>query len=466
MPRLDDLRQLKVPAAPTAELPGVEKRTYRIKLITPMFGGGVEAGQPDPSFSIRPTAIRGQLHYWWRLRNNHLSVSQLRGRESEVFGDTEASSPLTVRVSKCHRVKLVDPVPTYGDRFSPAAYALFAAIENGNKIIKEGAEFTLEVEWLKQAQLNARRKKQNEQRAKSKQSQLPETIDDIGPDIEGAIHLWMTLGGLGARTRRGCGAIASTNDDVYLDSSVVSALRNVGVRIFLGDKCRSPLDAWKQSVGDYREFRQTPRGAIHPKTIHTKKGARTINVPGRSYWPEADSIRHITGCSLRPTTPSGSSGVPADANPHDHSTPIVPSSVIPSFPRAALGLPINFHFSDAPGKKSSANPNQDPKDVQLEPVLANGDPGERMASPILTRPIRWEGAWHAAIILLPVTFPGGLRLRGGGVIPPSGDLNQRFPQSAFVGPHVRAVRPMRGKEDAIDGLVAFITSSKRYTEQK
>ena len=36
---------------------------YRIKLLTPLFGGGVEAGKPDPTLPIRGTSIRGQLQF-------------------------------------------------------------------------------------------------------------------------------------------------------------------------------------------------------------------------------------------------------------------------------------------------------------------------------------------------------------------------------------------------------------------
>ena len=42
----------------------VQERTY--KLITPLYGGGVEAGKTDSVTPIRGTEIRGQLRFWWR----------------------------------------------------------------------------------------------------------------------------------------------------------------------------------------------------------------------------------------------------------------------------------------------------------------------------------------------------------------------------------------------------------------
>ncbi len=39
--------------------------TYQVKVITPIYGGGVKAGEPDKDMPIRASAIRGQLRYWW-----------------------------------------------------------------------------------------------------------------------------------------------------------------------------------------------------------------------------------------------------------------------------------------------------------------------------------------------------------------------------------------------------------------
>ena len=41
----------------------------KCELMTPMYGGGVEPGKVDRAMPIRPSAIRGQLRFWWRLLN-------------------------------------------------------------------------------------------------------------------------------------------------------------------------------------------------------------------------------------------------------------------------------------------------------------------------------------------------------------------------------------------------------------
>ena len=54
------------PDAPDTQDPRLVAHAYQIELVTPMFGGGVSTRVNDPSFPIRPTAIRGQLAFWWR----------------------------------------------------------------------------------------------------------------------------------------------------------------------------------------------------------------------------------------------------------------------------------------------------------------------------------------------------------------------------------------------------------------
>ena len=71
-----------------------------IQVVTPMFGGGTEAGVPDPVTLIRPSSIRGHLRFWWRATRGaaFTTVRDLKQRETEIFGDTEHPSPVIVEV--------------------------------------------------------------------------------------------------------------------------------------------------------------------------------------------------------------------------------------------------------------------------------------------------------------------------------------------------------------------------------
>ena len=89
--------------------------------------------------------------------------------------------------------------------------------------------------------------------------------------------------------------------------------------------------AWKEAIEKLRMFRQGVEVGRNP-------GVQP-NRPGRSRWPEADSIREITG---------------------HHSaghTPTHPARL--AFPRAVFGLPIITHY----------NNNHEPPDTTLSPLL-------------------------------------------------------------------------------------------------
>jgi CRISPR-associated protein Cmr1 len=238
-------------------------------------------------------------------------------------------------------------------------------------------------------------------------------------------------------------------------------------RIFVGPAQSSAIEAWKKSLEAYREFRQSPRGKVHQKTIQTRNGPKTIRVPGRSHWPEADSIRKITGCSLKPPKGTPPSGVPADEDTHDHSTPVVPDALLPAFPKAILGLPINFHFADGPNKGAAAA-NLDPKDVQLYPLLPTGngrmEKAERMASPIITRPLWMNGQWHPAIIILDQRLPETMQVRlEGRNASLTGNLVHDLPLSCAVDASLGAITPMRKKASAIEALIDFL-GTQGFTE--
>lgn len=440
------------PSIPAVRSLGQEAREYQIELITPMFGGGVEPGVNDSSFPIRPTAIRGQLRYWWRLTRGLSLGAGMWRREEEIFGSTEFPSPVEICVSNWSKPDLV--AASVFDRFGPEAYALFAAVEGQHNIVRHGLKFTLTVKWPTVDELKQRRKAQNRSREKT----LPSDISDLTPDIETAFAAWLTLGGLGARTRRGCGAVRCDKLTLILPPKLA-----VGVRVFLGPPQGDSMSAWHHSVLRYRNFRQTPRGKKHKKTIQTRNGPKVIQVPGRSHWPEPDSIRKLTGCSLKPPNGTSPSGVPADEDTRDHSVPIVPANLLPAFPKAMLGLPINFHFADGPGKHAPGQANLDPQDVELRPLDESMD---RMASPVVTRPLFVDGKWHPAVVILDPQLPENFqaRLVGPKAKAGGGRVNEQISASAIQGDDVAKLETMRGQKNALDALAVYLLQVAKYEE--
>ena len=85
---------------------------YQCELVTPMYGGGVEAGTVDRLMPIRAAGIRGQLRFWWRvahrqqfIKDGQMDHQTMFQRERELWGGLGNFKELTaskvmVRVSK------------------------------------------------------------------------------------------------------------------------------------------------------------------------------------------------------------------------------------------------------------------------------------------------------------------------------------------------------------------------------
>jgi CRISPR-associated protein Cmr1 len=209
---------------------------------------------------------------------------------------------------------------------------------------------------------------------------------------------------------------------------------------------------------------------MHKKTIMKRDGTKVITVPGRSHWPEADSIRRLTGSALAPPAGGAPSGVPADEDPRDHSTPVVPEDLIPAFPKAVLGLPINFHFADGPSKGRPGERNKDPQDVQLVPLLASKagrlETAERMASPVITRPALVDGKWRPAVVVFAAAHLTDLqgRLIGKSAMAGGANLSVDVPGDQIRDPRLGRLRPMRGQASALDALMKYLVGEASFEE--
>lgn len=69
------------------------EKTYRIEVITPMFGG-VFPGETDTVTPVRASSIRGQLRFWWRatIGAKCTDIDDLAKREGAIWGTMEEES--------------------------------------------------------------------------------------------------------------------------------------------------------------------------------------------------------------------------------------------------------------------------------------------------------------------------------------------------------------------------------------
>lgn len=368
---------------------GMIRQVRRYELITPLFGGGVEPQQADPVTVVRGSEIRGQLRFWWRAcRGGQFGGDLQRMKEAEeaLWGaasgkDKPQPSKVQVVVADINEGGLDKPfhvisnpktgrpqlrpregsiVPSYAAfPLQPEQRSLQVGMELPG--VRVGVKFTLTITY-------------------------PDDKDTV-KEVEAALWAWETFGGLGARTRRGFGALRRLSGPGGPLPPADNARRSLEERLagyisgaswpkdvpHLGNSphmrfvpADDPVDAWSYLIGRLRSFRQW----------------RGNNGLGRSKWPEPDAIRRLT----------------SHASNH---APVHP--VTDKFPRAVFGLPIVFKF-----KQADEN-NGDPGQTSLEGI-ENG----RMASPLILKPLACANGAAVALALVlqgPSTPPGGVRLK-------------------------------------------------------
>lgn len=349
------------------------------KLITPLFGGGVEARVNDEVTPISGKAIRGQLRFWWRATRGTGTLEEMKRREDAIWGSTEKPSEISIqtkfeptqkdkqnqdsafKVKKNQRGKLQVIASA-----RIAQYAAFPLLPDKNERKRDGwrseevwfdIEFTLELRYPRQIRLESG------------------TRILLKPEIEAALWAWTTFGGIGARTRRGFGALQLLNKDGTAVEpptvgKVAETVRNES-RAHLAEGpwneqiphllADSPLaftkskdsciSAWQDVIEALQDFRQSPRVL------------RENRFSGRSDWPEADAIRTMVGTNAEYRKPEHPVGK--------------------KFPRAVFGLPIGFKFKDEDVR------NRDPPETFLEgrEKGLGKEAISRLSSPLILRPI-------------------------------------------------------------------------------
>jgi CRISPR-associated protein Cmr1 len=377
---------------------GIIEQERKYRLLTPLYGGGVVAGEADPVTVVRATEIRGLLRFWWRATQGGLAqgnMKQLNTLEAAIWGEAHNQEEETeeqeheetllqlpvqieVVVLDSGRGQPKKPFIIEGDgRFKKARptkdvpdYAAFPLrppnddlsrkdkpqLEEDMKNLLHGVSFTLKITFAKEHK----------------------------EAIEAALWAWETFGGIGARTRRGFGAlqllrvIEKENSKQLLqvneqdNTNLPPSNRPGEVRRWLNDNLRRFVVAgsWPQGVPHLERtlnFQITSRpGATESDSwrdliwrYKSFRQSRSKGNTGRSNWPEAEAIRDLVG-----------------PDPHYY----LPLGHPQKFPRAAFGLPIIFHFKD------------EQKGDSPETTLQGAEEGhERFASPLILRPLACKG---------------------------------------------------------------------------
>lgn len=398
---------------PIWHAPQENRITVKLRNVTPIFGGGYEAREVDTVCHIRPAAIRGQLRFWWRatVGAQFENAQQLFAAEEAVWGSARKKGAVSVQTTvnnvgdlkRCARFSPRDgggyrALPVFESGWPPYALQAFQGelADRGSTIMREpelaikGCEFTVMVRFAE---------------------------NSLGPQVGAALSAWMMYGGVGARTRRGCGSLEQTGGDACSIGNATPRSGHsptlYGSAIVRGNRQADPLRCWYDAVEAYRHYRQGEGFARRARSGN--------NTPGRSYWPEPDAVRRITSVAARSHEP-------------EH-------AVQRGFPRADLGLPIIFHF------KSGGDP--------PESTLSGSKPGmERFASPVITKVMAVEGGYVPVVLMLnadPVWQYGPLKLKWNG-----GSADIAREDMELTQEERSNIRPLSGGAGVRQSLVEFV----------
>ncbi len=372
------------------------KQVRHYKLITPLFGGGVEAGVNDDITPISGKAIRGHLRFWWRATRGGQfgDLKSLLDFESQLFGAASDEKDKKINTEKKYFVKVDIEVTNKGREDFPyevknnqhripqtrlregtivpsyASFPLQPSTSDGDyrdgmktKAVKVGVEFTLTISFPSKHREH----------------------------IEAALWAWETFGGIGARTRRGFGALRLESiDGVNIPrpdrltnlSEVKTAIdKQLKGYVVEGEWIEYLSHLNQETIYEVTAFNKDPlvcwRGLIEKLNLfRQQRNPPNENplIPRRSKWNEPEAIRKITDQRLL------------------KHQPIEPNFV--KFPRAAFGLPISFQFKDR-DKHNPFNKNKDPRKTLLK--LAES---ERLASPLILRPLAVSRTQFVGIALI------------------------------------------------------------------
>ena len=337
------MRKVNLPSLPNWQVPKKrETIELELRLITPMFGGGYKAREVDTVQPIRPAAIRGHLRFWWRATAGarYASVADLHKAETELWGgastkDNPAVGKVAIRVEVKDKGQMVG----YGSRGGLPKYFLFPFRPQKNIPATKGCEnvvFTLRL--ILDTSLS------EAQRA----------------EVTTALKAWIAFGGVGARTRRGCGAltVVGANADQWLPPEQGLA-QWLGMPPNAASKCdwttlagargivvptASPEEAWRELGQFWARFR---KGHF----------AQAYSPMSGGKWRDYRQVL----CQLR-----------SQGNTLRLAKPF-------------LGLPIVYQKF---GK-------QTPFTGTLEPAESG-----RMASPVILKPIALQGGKYGALVLV------------------------------------------------------------------
>lgn len=355
---------------PQLKAPVQETWTLRLRTITPLFGGSATPRKVDAGNPIRSASVRGHLRFWWRATAGarYATPGELFQAEEEIWGSAQQYGKVALRVLEQKTGDAVKPSDLVGDKGTARTGPMerfFLHPFNPNR--SEGLEEASGLRWV--------------------EFTLELTLNLSDPEKEHlrrALRAWIAFGGVGARTRRGVGALEAVD----------------------GSKDWLPADpeqlsAWFAQQPVENPPHTTLAGAViclgqPPKPSHTDpyKGHAAWRELGQ-FWTRLRKGHYLedpqTGKTMKYTPMAGGKW-------HDHKTlqALRPQQGQIALVKPYLGLPIVYQRL---GNSFSGT---------LEAQHAQG---KRMASPVILKPMAFaDGSVRPAVLILKAPSPERIKI--------------------------------------------------------
>lgn len=413
-------RQAKVEAPEwPAEVPKqTEEWTLQLKVITPMFGGGYKSREVDPVNIIRPAAIRGHLRFWWRATAGarYDSLEEMfhaermlwggaveKGKEKECVGQVA----IKVTISDTGGSKKYSEIaPKSTPQQGPlTGYFMFPFQEQKGDTPAPEASGRVNVQFRLVVKLSTTLSDSESQKN----------------EVRRAIQAWIAFGGVGARTRRGCGALQVVGGDAHQ---------------WMPPADRNARKSWFEQliVSEQRQPRWTALAGVHVIIGSAKTDAMQIWSELAKFWARFRK-GHVGSIQYSPMS---------GAKWRDYRKELLPFSKNPTdYVRLAkpfLGLPIIYQkFTNAP----------------YAPTIESESSG-RMSSPVILKPLALaNGQFVPIVAVMSAPSPNKIKVKEGANV-----------REVSLLPPDRQKDPVMKELQATTALEAVVVAAKRHVGQE
>lgn len=235
-------------------MPSIEKISFDIETLTPMFIAGADGKTAE----LRPASLKGLLRYWWRALKAEGDLSKLRENEANIFGSVDQKGSFSIRI-KHEPYKPISKqlpyhrVPVEGKNFKINILKYLAYGTYDREYIPQGTRFDVIVnifnEYYKE-------------------------------DIIKIFYVFSLFGGIGSRNRNGFGAFEIINkakvfdsikrdfiiDKPYKKENIIKLVKNIDnlsyscftqqTKVF---RSKKDFDSWDKALADIGEIYRQDR---------------------------------------------------------------------------------------------------------------------------------------------------------------------------------------------------------------